>query len=104
MISLEELYRRTEEHYFSSHEFNGLAIYNIEGCTLANARPLIRDGVVQDVFQLERSGIPHILRNLSAQGLFRELRDSRPWESRFTPVCTEKAGVVDLLLSHPSVL
>lgn len=60
MITLEQLYTCVEEQYFSSHDFNGLPIYNIEGVTLAEVRPIIRRGVELEYFQVEVSNNPHI--------------------------------------------
>lgn len=45
--------------------------------------------------------IYHFLRNLSAQGLLREVKGARPWESRFAPAWPGKIEVVQLLLRHP---
>lgn len=40
--------------------------------------------------------------NLSAQGLLREIRGSKPWEWRFAPIKPSKAEVLELLLTYPS--
>lgn len=45
----------------------------------------------------------HFLRNLSAQGLLREIAGGRPWESRFAPVFDDKQAVVSLLRSKERI-
>lgn len=39
----------------------------------------------------------HFLRNLAAQGLLKEIKQGRPWDSRFVPVHEDKEAVVALL-------
>jgi len=71
MIALEQLYAHVEEQYLGSNDFNGLPLGDIEGVTLAEARPVIRSGVELEYFQVEVSNNPHIkitaLMNKSSQ-------------------------------------
>jgi len=55
-------------------------------------------------FSAVAEALYHFLRNLSAQGLLREIKGKKPWESTFAPVAPSKREVVERLLLLPAAL
>lgn len=64
------------------------------------------EGMTQstNAFSAITEAMYHFLRNLSAQGLLREIKGKRPWESRFSPVAPSRAEVRERLLALPPAL
>lgn len=64
------------------------------------------EGMTQSAngFSIVTEALYYYLRNLSAQGLLREIRGQRPWDSTFSPIKPTKAEVRALLLARPAAI
>ncbi|MDG6098417.1 hypothetical protein EXU34_13275 [Alteromonas sp. ZYF713] len=62
-MTIEELYSVVEEKYFSSGDFNGMPIYELEGTFDTNDETLkasIRQAIEDEIFTARFEGNPHI--------------------------------------------